>query len=292
MTFKVLVTGIRGFTGAYVKTELETFSYEVFGLEQLNGKSIEQVNLLDESRLRELIDLLDPTYVIHLAGSAHATDVQAIDLYKNNILGTYNLLEAVARKGRSIEKIIIASSGAVYKSKQINKIHERSLLEPASHYAASKLAVELICRQWEKELPIIVVRPFNYTGRNQASNYIVPKLIKGFREVEAKLTLGNLSVRRDFSDVRDVAVVYRRLLIEGKPCEVYNICSGRSISIVELIKKLEGISGRRIEVESNESLIRSNEARELVGNPRKINALLKGFHRRAFDETLLWMYEK
>jgi nucleoside-diphosphate-sugar epimerase len=207
-------------------------------------------------------------------------------------VGTQNLLQSVHNSGLSFKKIIIASSANVYGNVPLDQqpITERQPPAPVNHYAASKLAMEYMVHTWFDKLPIIITRPFNYTGVGQAEHFLVPKLVKHFAERLPTVNLGNLDVARDYSDVRDVADDYVFLLQQPLDGETINLCTGRAQTLSSILETLRKLSGHSITVLNDKNLQRANEIASIRGN-----SMIWGWDnsrpacRRDFAETLVWM---
>ena len=214
MAGTALVTGLAGFTGHYVARELEALGYEVVGLGQggaLDGRHL-SVDLRDARRLGELVAEIQPQVVVHLAAVAFVAHGDVSDIYSSNIVGTRNLLAALAACKRRAEKVLLASSANVYGNAEVPVLDESCAVQPENDYAVSKCAMELLSRHWRDDLPIVVSRPFNYTGVGQSLSFLLPKLVDHFARRLPQVELGNIDVYRDFSDVRTVADAYARLL--------------------------------------------------------------------------------
>ena len=287
-----LVTGLSGFTGRYVARELEARGYEVVGLEQ--GSTLDTahsgLDLRDGPRLTEFVTALQPRVVIHLAAIAFVAHGDVSDMYTSNIVGTRNLLAALAACDTAPEKVLLASSANVYGNANVATLDENCPAQPENDYAVSKYAMELMARQWRTQLPIVMVRPFNYTGVGQAGAFLLPKLVDHFARREARVELGNIDVYRDFNDVRVVAAAYARLLDKGVPGEVYNVCSGRAYSIKDVLALLAELAGYSIEVDINPAFVRANEVKKLVGSNRKLAAAIGELELIPLADTLEWMF--
>ena len=287
-----LVTGLSGFTGRYVARELEARGYEVVGLEQ--GSTLDTahsgLDLRDGPRLTEFVTALQPRVVIHLAAIAFVAHGDVSDMYTSNIVGTRNLLAALAACDTAPEKVLLASSANVYGNANVATLDENCPAQPENDYAVSKYAMELMARQWRTQLPIVIVRPFNYTGVGQAGAFLLPKLVDHFARREARVELGNIDVYRDFNDVRVVAAAYARLLDKGVPGEVYNVCSGRAYSIKDVLALLAELAGYSIEVDINPAFVRANEVKKLVGSNRKLAAAIGELELIPLADTLEWMF--
>ena len=145
-------------------------------------------------------------------------------------------------------------------------------------------------RLWQERLPIVLVRPFNYTGRGQSVDFLIPKLVAHFRRRAPRIRLGNLDVERDFSDVRAVANAYRRLLeAEAAVGQVVNLCSGRTERLRDLIAQLETLSGHRLAIDVDPALVRAHEVRRLGGDPARLRQLIGPWESPPLADTLAWM---
>lgn len=288
---RALITGIHGFTGRYMAAELQTNGYEVIGLgsQPSDEAGYHQIDLGDAAGLRALLAELQPDVVIHLAALAFVGHGVADAFYQVNLLGTRNLLEAVAASGKVPECVLLASSANVYGNTSSGMLNEDALPMPANDYAVSKLAMEYMARLWSSKLPIVVTRPFNYTGVGQADNFLLPKIVSHFRRKAEVIELGNLDVWRDFSDVRALVAAYRGL-VEAKPTgQTVNVSSGMTHSLREVIQLCEEISGHQLRVEVNPAFVRANEVKTLCGDNSRLKSLVSDWHTPPLRETLEWM---
>jgi nucleoside-diphosphate-sugar epimerase len=191
-----------------------------------------------------------------------------------NTVGTANLLEAIAQAAPGVRKVLLASSANVYGNSDADPIDEKVPPAPVNHYACSKLAMEFIARTWFERLPILVVRPFNYTGPGQSENFLIPKLVAHYAQRRPLLELGNIEVERDFSDVRMVADVYARLLAADSEGMVVNVCSGVGRSLRSVLDELQRITGHAPQLRVAEHLVRRAEVHRLVGSNRRLRKLI------------------
>ncbi|MEO1081879.1 MAG: GDP-mannose 4,6-dehydratase [Pseudomonadota bacterium] len=299
MSQRVLITGALGFTGRYVCDALAHAGWEVWGTgHQLPGEEFpvglahyRRCDISDRAALRALISEVQPGSVLHLAAIAFVGHGSAEDFYRVNLIGTRNLLEAIDATSQRIESIVLASSANVYGNGSSGAITEERPGNPANDYAVSKLAMEYMARLWFDRLPILLVRPFNYTGVGQSERFLLPKIVAHIRRRAEFIELGNLDVARDFSDVRFVANAYRRLLESKCSSETVNICSGAPTSLKEVLVLAEEISGHRIEVRVNPDFVRTNEVKSLCGDPSRLKEITGVHDPRALGDTLRWMIE-
>lgn len=287
---RVLVTGASGFTGRYVIDQLQAQGCEVVQLSRSGDTdSATSVNLLDREALREAVRRLQPRRVVHLAAISFVAHGDAEEIYRVNIVGTRNLLEALAGLPQPPVHVLLASSANVYGNAG-GTLSELAPLLPQNDYAVSKVAMEAMAGLWRDRLPITVVRPFNYTGVGQSERFLIPKIVSHFQRRAEVIELGNLDVSRDFYDVRNVVRIYAGLLALPAAGETYNVCSGTEWSLQQVIDALRSISGHDIEVRVNPDFVRANEVKSLRGSNRKLMGALGDLPEFDFAETLSWMY--
>lgn len=287
-----LVTGAAGFTGKYVVSSLSNRGYHVvgIGLGTPWGSDWIDCDLTDQIETRNKLCGLTPDVVVHLAALAFVAQGNPEDFYRVNVVGTTNLLEALAAVERGPSRILIASSANVYGNISGRELSEDICPAPVNHYAASKLAMEHMVRTWFDRLPIVVTRPFNYTGPGQDEKFVVPKIVNHYKRRESSIRLGDTSVERDFSDVEDVVEAYMRLLEGDVRSEVVNICSGKTTSVAAIIAAMNNIAGYEINVELQHDLLRKNDISRLVGSNQKLRNLIGFAPSRPIQETLQRMY--
>jgi nucleoside-diphosphate-sugar epimerase len=225
--------------------------------------------------------------VIHLAAIAFVAAEDPEPFYRVNLLGTLALLRAIAAADRPVRRVVLASSANVYDNVEADVLDETMPTAPANHYAVSKRAMEDMAALFRPALPLVIARPFNYTGPGQSAQYLVPKIVDHFRRRAPVIELGNVDVIRDFLDVRTVAEVYRRLLEAPSAAgATVNICSGRGIALRDVIRLLERETGHDIRVEVNPRFVRARDVRRLVGSKHRLQELIGGVTALPFDATL------
>ncbi|WP_448646095.1 GDP-mannose 4,6-dehydratase [Pseudomonas mohnii] len=288
---RALITGIHGFTGRYMAAELEAHGYEVIGLgsQPSDEPGYYQIDLADGPGLHALLATLQPDFVVHLAALAFVGHGAPEAFYQVNLIGTRNLLEAIANCGKTPRCVLLASSANVYGNTSSGLLDESTAPAPANDYAVSKLAMEFMANLWRERLPLVIARPFNYTGVGQADNFLLPKIVSHFRSKAEKIELGNLDVWRDFSDVRALVKAYRGLL-EARPVgQTVNVSSGKAHSLREVIAMCEALTDHKIEVEVNPAFVRANEVKTLCGDNSRLKSLVAGWQTPPLEETLSWM---
>lgn len=288
---RALITGIHGFTGRYMAAELAAQGCEVHGLgsQPSQDPNYHQVDLADVAGLQCLLKEIQPDLIVHLAAVAFVGHGAAQAFYQVNLIGTRNLLEAIESCGKVPDCVLLASSANVYGNASTGMLDETTLPAPANDYAVSKLAMEHMASLWHERLPIVITRPFNYTGVGQADNFLLPKIVSHFLNRAETIELGNLDVWRDFSDVRSIISAYRGLLERQPSGHTINVCSGVTHSLREVIDMCRQITGQNIEVQVNPAFVRSNEVRTLCGDNARLRSWVPDWSTPPLRETLEWM---
>ena len=297
---KILVTGATGFVGIYLVDLLLKKNHEVFGT-SLHGKDLDtkaeilKFDLNDGDALSKAISDIKPEAIFHLAAltSPRESFKDPKGTFINNVGAQINLLEAV--KAQSLKpRIMIISSAEVYGKVKPEDlpIDEEVPFNPTNPYAVSKLSQDLIALQYfnSERLDIVRLRPFNHTGPGQSDNFVVPAFAKKIAQVEKgqleKLTVGNLESKRDFTDVRDMVKAYLLALEKGKSGEVYNLGSGRSHKISEILNSLMSLSNKEIKVAQDPYLMMPVDNPELTCNFSKFAKLTGWKPEIPIDQTL------
>jgi nucleoside-diphosphate-sugar epimerase len=195
-------------------------------------------------------------------------------MYNVNVLGTENLLEA-CKNFDFIKKIILASSATVYGNQDIDTYHEELCPNPVNHYGISKYAMEQIAKNYFKTLPLIITRPFNYSAPGQSTNFIIPKIADAFRTRRADIELGNLHTYREYNSIEFICNAYYELLISDVKSEIFNLSSGKTYSLNEILTIFKEITNHEIKILINSKFVRNNEITKLAGNCEKLESILK-----------------
>lgn len=279
---KILLTGAQGFTGRHFSELAVRAGHEVLAMES---------DLRDRDGLKQEMLAVAPEAVVHLAAISFVGHAKSIAFYDVNVIGTLNLLDAVASLPVLPSKILLASSANVYGNCIDSPIKEYQPPEPVNHYAASKLSMEFLAKNYLNRIPLFFVRPFNYTGVGQAESFVIPKLVAHFARSAAYVELGNLDVEREFNDVRFICDAYLKLLVHGISGETYNVCSGAPVTLRTVIELLRNLSGHDLEVRVNPAFVRSNEVHRLCGVPTKLENCIGLSSHPALRDTLRWMLD-
>jgi GDP-4-dehydro-6-deoxy-D-mannose reductase len=284
-----LITGGRGFVGTWLADHLRSCGDDVVQIDQ-------EVEITDPSALLAAVQSAAPDAIYHLAAMTHVGQSwdEPLRVLEVNVLGTGTLL-AAARACGSDPKVLVTSSAEVYgtvtDASQL-PLTEQSSTAPLTPYAASKLAAEALCAQaWLGHgQQVVMVRPFNHIGPGQSPNFAVSALAK--RVVDAgrsgatEIPVGNLTARRDFTDVRDVVRSYRMLIESGDPGTVYNVCSGKDVAIQDIADRLLAQAGSSVRLVQDPSLMRPVEVPVLRGDPGRLTAATGWAPVLPLDQTL------
>lgn len=292
---RALITGIEGFTGHYLAAELQDAGFEVFGTAMRPradaAPNIYECDLCDAESTKAVVAQIRPDVIVHLAGIAYVAHGDVDAIYRTNVVGARNLLDAISACGRAPKAVLLASSSNIYGNATAGILDEYTPPAPANDYAVSKLAMEYMAALWAEKLPITIVRPFNYTGVGQSIQFLLPKIVDHFRRRAAVIELGNLNVIRDFSDVRSVVRCYRLLIETTQRGEAFNICSGAGHSLLEIISMVKSLSGHNLDVVVNPAFVRSNDVHRLIGSSSKLEAVIGPVASIPIAETLKWMLD-
>jgi nucleoside-diphosphate-sugar epimerase len=296
---RVLVTGADGFTGRHLLPVLAAEGHEVHALVQrvpeapiFGATQIHAVDITRAEDLDTLVAAVRPHRVVHLAAIAFVASNRIDDMYAVNVVGTRHLLEALARLEQRPTAVLLASSANIY-GNAAGVLSESTPPAPANDYAVSKLAMEYVASLYAAKLPLVICRPFNYTGVGQSEAFLLPKIVGHARAHAARIELGNLDVSRDFSDVRDVVAIYAALLNLPATADLtINVCSGKAYSLREVIELVTHLSGHVLDVVVNPAFVRANEVHLLRGERSRLEGLLPGLAPPIpLAETLRWMLE-
>ncbi|MGC1303138.1 MAG: NAD-dependent epimerase/dehydratase family protein [Caulobacteraceae bacterium] len=288
---RILITGSSGFTGRALARALLDRGYAVSGLSRGARLAWErEVELTASEGVGAVLREIEPDVVVHLAGVASPVHGSVAEIYEANVTGTASLLSSLRRAPRKPRLVLVASSAVVYaRSEDGHTQREDDRLEPINDYGVSKLAVEQMCRLALRDLPIQVVRPFNYTGPGQSAAFLVPKIVDHFARDTGEIELGDLQLDRDISDLGDIVEAYVRL-IAGPAGPTLNLCSGSPTHLASIVELLRQISGRSMAVRTNPAFVRFGEPKLIVGDRTALDGRIGVWPRRSLRDTLQTMY--
>jgi len=276
---RALITGVNGFVGPYLAKELQSNGYLVFGCSLEKDSSINMLekyfscDVTNINQVRSVIELAKPDVIFHLAGfSSVSKSFENPDLCnKINVGGTKNILDSIKMLNIS-PKLICISSAEVYGQPKKNPVNERAPLQPNSPYGLSKVEQEKLISSYSNS---IIVRAFNHTGQNQPDTFVIPSFQKQVTEAKngSKIFVGNIDIIRDFSDVNDVVKAYRIISEKGVSGEVYNVGSGKGLSLKKILENMIKKSGKDLKITVDSSKFRKAYITELICDNTKIKKL-------------------
>ena len=255
-----------------------------------------QSDITDLIALEKEVLKVAPDAVIHCAGISFVASKDQEAFYRVHALGTSNLLTALAHLPQKPKKVLLASSATVYGNAVLTPTPEDYPLKPMDHYAMSKVAMEEMAKTFFDQLPIIIARPFNYTGVGQHDNFLIPKLIRHFAQKAPAIELGNLLVEREFNDVATICEAYLALLEYGHAGEIYNVGTGQVRSLASVVDTLVKLTQHPMKISVNPDFVRANEVRRMCGSPQKLMDLLCQHNLKlqipSLEETLQKMLDE
>lgn len=280
----MLVTGAAGFVGAYLVELLLAEGLDVVGWLRPGTSAITRaearwmlVELLDADAVSHALGELRPAAIYHLAGAAHVADSwqHTRETFEGNVLATHHLFEGLNRHGLR-PRVLVSGSATIYKP-GAEPLTEASVLAPASPYATSKLAQELIAAQaWaEHGIGALLARSFNHVGPRQTPAYVAPSIARQIALIERGalppvLRLGNLDPERDVMDVRDTVRAYRAMMASAEPGTPYNVCGGRAIRIGDLVELFRAHSRVPVSIEQDPTKMRASDVPRLWGSHARL----------------------
>lgn len=290
---KVLITGTNGFTGIHLEQYLTKQGFNVYGTVIDTPKQDNHFlcDIRKKDQVDTVISTIKPDYVIHIAAISFVGESNASMIYDVNVIGTEHILQSLIDNDVRPKKVIVASSATVYGNQAKELLDESMCPKPINHYGASKLAMEHTVANYFDKFDVIITRPFNYTGTGQEDHFLIPKIVKHFKESKREIELGNLDVSREFNDIHYVCEVYKKLLESDARSEAVNICSNRGIKLLDVIEMMNEIAGYKIEVKINPAFVRKDEISMLTGSPKKLFGLIGHMEQKAFKDTLREMLE-
>lgn len=304
---RALITGITGFAGSHLAELLLEGDFDVWGTARPRSKTdhiesirrkihLEDADLLDSHSLYTIISKIKPDYIFHLAAQSFvptswASPAVTLEI---NIVGSANLFEAV-RQANIDPTIQIACSseeyGLVYPSEI--PITEENPLRPLSPYAVSKVALDYLGYQYfaSYKMKIIRTRGFNHTGPRRGDTFVTSNFAKQIAMIEKGkqepiIQVGNLDAQRDWTDVRDMVRGYLLAVEKGESGEVYNICTGKSVVVGDMLAKLISMSKVKVKIVPDPTRMRPSDVPVLRGDNTKFKKQTGWKPQIPFDQTL------
>ena len=294
---RILVTGAEGFVGGHLLRALATdgqhevvAGYWSGGAPATRGPAAAltqvPIDVTSSSSLEAVIDRHRPEWVIHLAAqsSVSRSFADPVGTWEVNATGTLRLAEALRAKRTGPVRLLVISSAEVYGEvpPEAQPIGERAPLRPSTPYGASKAAAELAALQVAEDdgVEVVIARSFNHAGPGQDERFVFPSMARQLMRIrrgdagsDPVLRVGNLEVYRDFLDVRDVVRAYLLLMRRGENRVTYNVCSGVSRSLLEMVTRLVELSGSGARLEVDPERFRPVDIPVLYGDASRLRAL-------------------
>lgn len=278
---RAFIAGISGFAGSHLAALLRAEGADVSGLSRsASGPGVHTGDVSDPDAVHCVLRDIRPDVVFHLAAEIGGADESR--LHRINVEGTRNLLEAAATLPQK-PRVLVAGSSAIYGAGPIAgaPISEDALLAPVGAYAASKAEQDRLAERLGGELgvPVIRTRAFNQTGPGERDRFVASSVARQIAEIEAgqrppRIAIGRTDTLRDFSDVRDIALGYWLAATRGEPGEVYNLASGKAVSIREIVDRLLAMTEARIQVMQDPARLRPADIACQIGDASKAEAAL------------------
>ena len=293
---KVLVLGINGFTGRHFQDYIarnnlpECFSF--FGVdssvERLSPINYIRMDLLKFKKVESLLLRIKPDYIINFAGTYdHGNFDRMLNV---NAEISRNVLEVIARNKLSVKKILLIGSAAEYGKTKKMPVREGLPLLPVSLYGLSKSIQSMYAEYYAKNhnINVSIARTFNIIGKGIPKSLCVGSFAAQIKKAKNKDTIftGNLRTKRDFLDIEDVVDAYWKILLRGKRRETYNVCSGRSYCIKDILGYLIRDSGKKIKVATKKEFVRRNDISDIFGDNRKLRKDTGWIERKNIFEAL------
>jgi GDP-4-dehydro-6-deoxy-D-mannose reductase len=274
---KALVTGADGFVGRHLLEHLRVSGDEVVGVDR-------ECDVTDARSVLDVLEQVRPDAIYHLAAltAVGASWSNPVEFTRVNVLGTKNVLDAASDVVPEASVVLVSSADVygVVRPEDLPLV-ESFRVAPANPYASSKVEAEHVAHDAvrERNQRVVIARPFNHVGPGQSTDFVVPaivdRLLQALADGADEIVVGDLSTRRDFSDVRDVVRAYRLLIERGVSGEVYNIASGTDVQLSDIAQRLVAAIAPHVRLVTDESLIRPVEVPVSCGSYEKIRRATK-----------------
>lgn len=298
---QALITGAAGFVGGHLLEHLTANGVSAVAWARHDAPAPlarlarwQQVDLLDRAQVRAAVDALRPTQIYHCAGVPHVAGSwgHASTSLAGNVLGTHHLFDALRRAGVRA-RVLLPGSATVYAPSDAPIGEDSGTLAPGSPYALSKLAQEQLGVRAgvEDGLDVVMTRSFNHTGARQTAAFVAPSMARQIALIERgvlepTIRVGNLSTRRDLTDVRDVVRAYSLLMERGTPGMIYNVGSGQGRSIQSVLDALVARARVPVQIEVDQARLRVQDTPALVADPARLEAATGWTPLVPFDRML------
>ncbi len=300
-----LVTGANGFAGRHLANLLEDGNNTVYGISRTIPEDLvlkhpkvkyEQCNLTDHASVFNTLKSIEPDCIFHFAAESSVaySRKSPVNILYNNIISQINIFEALRELGLPTRIIVACSSEEYGLIKESNlPVNESCCFNPLSTYAVSKVSQDMLAYQYYKSynMDTVRVRSFNLTGPGRSPIYAISSFAKQIADIEKNpikntILVGNLNVKRDFTDVRDAVKAYYLIASRSKPGSVYNLCSGKAYSLKHLLDILISMSKVDIKIEIDDSKLRASDLPIMQGDNTKIQTEIGWIPERNIKETL------
>ena len=302
---RILITGAGGFVGNHLAAHLgqAQTNAQLFGTTLFESESVHPaigenrlIDLKDYAQARDLLVDYRPDAIYHLAAQAFVprSFEDPWETLENNILAQLNIIKACLDL-KLRPRILIVSSAEIYGEVSAEQLPlgEDSPIRPTNPYSVSKVAQDMLGLQYflSHDLPIMRARPFNHIGPGQNGRFVAPAFAMQIAYIEegqgeAVINVGNLTAKRDFTDVRDIVRAYRLIIEKGRAGEAYNVASGRAYSIGQLLDILLGLSESDIDVRVDPARLRPVDVPEIRGDSSKLRRDTGWRPSLSFEQTL------
>ncbi len=291
----ILITGAEGFVGLHLTKVLKESLYKIVPTSYplLLPKMGEYVpmDILNLEMTEDVLKSHRPDIIFHLAAisSVSKSFRESPLTYSTNVMGTVNLLEAAKSLEKKI-RFIFVSTCEVYGG--VDNILETAKTVLKNPYAVSKYAAELICQNYTiYDIECIILRPFTHTGPGQSRDFVLPTIASQIAEIEKGkrpplLELGNINVRREFMNIKDIISAYALAIEKCKPGNIYNISSNKGYTIAEALEIFKKLSKVKFEVKTDPAKVRKVDIPILVGNGKKFKQLTGWKPKFKFEKTI------
>lgn len=308
MTQRVLITGGNGFVGQWLTRAMLQQGWTVFPgvidwpphaslltAEERAAVKFAMLDIRSDDEIARAVDASEPDYVVHLAGIAFAPEANAspVRAFEINALGVMRLLNRLTAAGATRTRVLVIGSAEEYgqQAPEAYPIAETATLRPLTPYAVAKAAQEMIALQHHRAtgMDIVCTRSFNHSGVGHGESYLLPTLVRRVGDLPRSggvLRVGNGAVIRDYLHVSDVVRAYLLLLERGRAGEVYNVCSGTGVTVLQLAERVLKRAGVTAEITSDAALLRPIDVPILVGDNTKLRTATGWSPVRSIDDII------